>query len=259
MNSRSAQHPEGLGASSGVLGRYLMDHLVSNVYFTLPQIPDAEGYALLGSAALLVPRWQNLEGAQASHLRGYGLWGGIQRLKFPGPLRKTGRVATGFLAAMGETLPHADNRMTLDPTLTDAWGLPAPHLSCAWTPNDLLLGEAMRRDAEQMVEAAGGVVTPLTQLLHSPLIGGFMKRMQDEWRLTTPGLFVHEVGGARMGRTPKDSVVNPWAQVWDSPNVFVTDGACWVSSGWANPTLTQMAITARACERAASELRQQNL
>jgi choline dehydrogenase-like flavoprotein len=83
--------------------------------------------------------------------------------------------------------------------------------------------------------------------------------MQKEWIVTTPGLFVHEVGGARMGTDPRKSVVNPFCQVWDAKNVFVTDGACWVSSGWQNPTLTEMAITARACAYAVEELKRGNL
>jgi choline dehydrogenase-like flavoprotein len=117
----------------------------------------------------------------------------------------------------------------------------------------------MTADTAEMVEAGGGVVTPLTELVRTPFIQGFMKNMEQEWRRTTPGLFVHEVGGARMGDDPKTSVTNRYGQLWEVPNLFITDGACWVSSGWQNPTLTEMAITARGCEHAVAELRRKNL
>jgi choline dehydrogenase-like flavoprotein len=106
-----------------------------------------------------------------------------------------------------------------------------------------------------MVRAAGGVVAEVTDMFHTPLVTAHIRRMQEEWRLSTPGMFVHEVGGARMGADPAASVVDPWCRAWDVPNVLVTDGACWPTSGWQNPTLTQMAITARACDHAAAALK----
>ncbi|MBX7097228.1 MAG: GMC family oxidoreductase [Myxococcaceae bacterium] len=259
MSTRTAAHPEGLGSSSGVLGRYLMDHVVSNTYFTMPGFPESDEYELLGSDAILIPRYRNVGQDKAPFLRGFGLWGGVARLKFPGPLVKVKGMPFGFLAAMAETLPHRDNHVRLDETVKDAWGLPVPHIACKWTDNDVAIAKAMRADCEEMVAASGGVVTPLTELVRTPFISGFMKKMEDEWLLTVPGLFVHEVGGARMGTDRKSSVTNPYGQLWDAPNVFVTDGACWVSSGWANPTHTEMAITARACERAVAEAKRRNL
>jgi choline dehydrogenase-like flavoprotein len=250
----------GVGESSGLLGRGLMDHIVVNTYFRMPGVKDVDGFELLGSDGSMVPRYQNLDGQpRAPHLRGYGFWGGINRLKFPRLLRRQGEVAFGFYAGMGETLPHDDNQVRLDKTLKDAWGLPAPFISCRWTDNDVALAKAMAIDGAQMVETAGGVVTPLTQLVRTPFIEGFMKTMEQEWRRTTPGLFVHEVGGARMGLDPKTSVTSPFARLWEVPNLYVTDGACWVSSGWQNPTHTEMAITARACEHAVTELKRLNL
>jgi choline dehydrogenase-like flavoprotein len=250
----------GLGQASGLLGKGLMDHIVANTYFRMPQVKDVEGYELLGSDGSMVPRYQNLEGRpKAQHLRGFGFWGGINRLRFPSLLRRQAGVAFGFYAGMGETLPSDGNFMRLDGDLKDAWGLPAPFISCAWTQNDVQIAKQMTADAAEMVEAAGGVVTPLTDLVRTPLISGFMKNMEEEWRMTTPGLFVHEVGGARMGNDPKTSVTNPHCQLWELPNLFVTDGACWVSSGWQNPTHTEMALTARACAHAVEELKRQTL
>lgn len=117
----------------------------------------------------------------------------------------------------------------------------------------------MSDDSREMIEASGGVVVGLTDMMHTPLISDFMTRLGKQWRLTVPGLFVHEVGGARMGLDPKSSVTNSYGQVWEAKNVFVTDGACWVSSGWQNPTHTEMAITMRACAHAVDELKRQNL
>lgn len=250
----------GVGNASGLLGRGLMDHIVVNTYFAMPGVKDVDGFELLGSDGSMVPRYQNLEGQpRAEHLRGFGFWGGINRLKFPSLMRKQSGVAFGFYAGMGETLPSDANHVRLDETLKDAWGLPAPFISCDWSDNDLLLAKTMARDGAEMVEAAGGVVSNFTDLVRTPFITGFMKDMTNEWKRTTPGLFVHEVGGARMGLDDKTSVTNPYCQLWELPNVFVTDGACWVSSGWQNPTHTEMAITARACERAVTDLKRQNL
>jgi choline dehydrogenase-like flavoprotein len=261
MSSKGPGHPDGIGASSGVLGRYLMDHIVSNVYFYMPEVRDDRPgeFHLLGSDSILVPRWQNLGAQREAYMRGFGLWGGIQRLPFPAALQKKRGTAFGFLCAMGEAVPDEGNFMKLDPDVKDAWGLPVPHISCAWTANDLAVAKAAREATIELVTSAGGVVAPLTDLVHTPLITGFMKDMEAQWTPTLPGLFVHEVGGARMGEKPEGSVVNPFCQCWDAKNVFVTDGACWVSSGWQNPTLTEMAITARACEHAVSELKKMNL
>lgn len=255
MNSRSRAFPDGLGASSGVLGRYLMDHSAGNVYFTIPDVKnDGRRWELLGADSIMIPRAQNLGVQKEKHLRGYGVWGGIQRLPVPKFLHKDPDVAFGFLCARSETLPHAENRVTLDPELVDRWGLPAAHIECEWKDDDRAIAEAGRLAVYEAVEAAGGKVADLTEIFHMPFVSGHIKKMQKEWRLSTPGMFVHEVGGARMGASPVDSVVDPWCKVWDAPNVLVTDGACWPTCGWQNPTLTEMAITARACDHAFEQL-----
>ena len=248
----------GVGNATGLLGRGLMDHIVVNTYFRMPGVKDVPGWELLGSDGSMIPRYQNLDGGpKAPHLRGFGFWGGINRLHLP--LRRERGIAFGFYAGMGETLPHDDNHVRLDEQLKDAWGLPSPFISASWTDNDVAVAKAMTAHAQEMIDAAGGVVTPLTDLIRTPFIGAFMKSMEQEWRMTTPGLFVHEVGGARMGLDPKTSVTSSYCRLWDVPNVYVTDGACWVSSGWQNPTHTEMALTARACEHAVGELKRRNL
>lgn len=260
MNSQSRAHPQGIGAASGVLGRYLMDHIAGNVYFYLPDVPDDGGaHELLGSDSILIPRYQNLGASSERYTRGFGLWGGIQRIGVPSILRKKPGLAFGFLCARAETLPHFENHVTLDPTVRDRWGIPAAHISFEWKEPDLMIARDAKQDAVEMIEAAGGKVEKLTDLVRTPVVGRALKRMQEEWDRSTPGLFVHEVGGARMGSSPKDSVLDPFCRSWDVRNLFVTDGACWPSAGWQNPTLTEMAITVRACVHAVEELKARNL
>jgi choline dehydrogenase-like flavoprotein len=249
MSSTSRAHPRGIGASSGVLGRYVMDHVASNVYFTMPDVRDDGAHDLLGSDAIMIPRYQNLNGASESFPRGFGLWGGIQRIPVPRVLKKT-TGAIGFLCARAETSPNANNRVELDDAVRDRWGLPAARITFEWSDSDRAIASAARRGAIETIEAAGGKVGELADLVHVPLASEKVRAMEKEWACSTPGLFCHEVGGARMGDDPKTSVVDPYARCWDVPNVFVTDGACWPSCGWQNPTLTMMAITLRACEQA---------
>jgi choline dehydrogenase-like flavoprotein len=255
MNSRSRAHPKGIGASSGVLGHYLMDHSAGNVYFTMPDLKDDKGkYDLFGSDSIMVPRYQNLD-TRERYLRGFGMWGGIQRLPVPGFLRKDPSVPFGFLCGRSETLPHFDNRVELDPEVKDRWGVPAAHIVCEWKDHDLALAAAAREETQEVVEAAGGKVMGVTDIFHTPFVASHIQKMQKEWKLSTPGMFVHEVGGARMGSDPKSSVLDPNCRAWDVPNVYVTDGACWPTSGWQNPTLTEMAVTGRAADHAMKALR----
>ena len=133
LHSTSGAHPGGIGASSGVLGRYVMDHSAGNVYFYLPDVPDTGGpFELLGSDSIMIPRYQNLGEKREPYLRGFGLWGGIQRLPVPAFLRRHRAAAFGFLCARSETLPHPDNRLQLDPVVRDRWGIPAAHIVCEW-------------------------------------------------------------------------------------------------------------------------------
>jgi len=260
MLSRSAAHPEGIGAASGVLGHYLTDHIAGNSYFYLPEVRNSsESYAFSGSDSIIIPRYRNLGDTHETYPGGFGMWGCIQRLPIPRILMKKRQLAFGFMCARAETLSHFDNRMELDPEVRDAWGIPAAHIVCEWKESDLAIAEAAKRDQEEMITAAGGELLKLTDACYTPGITGFLRRMEGHWSRSTPGLFVHEVGGARMGTSPKSSVVNGYCQSWDVKNLLVTDGACWPTSGWQNPTLTAMAITARACDHAVSELKKMNL
>lgn len=256
LNSKSNAHPGGIGGSSGVLGHYVMDHIAGNTYFHMPEVKsDGVFHALTGSDSLMIPRFQNLDTKTSEHTRGFGLWGGIQRLPIPSPLLKKRGEAFGFLTARAEVLPHFDNQVSLDPVVKDAWGLAAPHIAVEWKEPELQIARAGRQASEEMIAAAGGRVANLLDLVYAPFVSGYLANLQKEWAPSTPGLFVHEVGGARMGDDAKTSVVDSVNRVWDVPNVFVTDGACWPSSGWQNPTLTEMAVTMRAVDHAVRALK----
>jgi choline dehydrogenase-like flavoprotein len=255
LHSRGPHHPAGIGGGSGVLGHYLMDHSAGNIYFYMPDVPDGgKEYDFSGSDSVMIPRYRNLGSKREPYLRGFGVWGGIQRIPVPSVLRKKRKLAFGFLCARSETLPHKENRVELDPKVVDAWGVPAAHIVCEWKDDDRALAAAARAETQEMVEAAGGKIAGVTELFHTPFVKGFIRSMQKEWTLSTPGMFVHEVGGARMGSDPAASVVDPYCRCWELRNLFVTDGACWPTSGWQNPTLTEMALTLRACTRAVDDL-----
>ena len=145
--------------------------------------------------------------------------------------------ATGF----GEMLPNPANRVTLDPERTDKWGLPVLAIDCEIGENERLMRVDMMNDMAETLEAAG------------------VRDVSTFDNDYAPGMGIHEMGTARMGRDPKTSVLNGWNQVWDAPNVFVTDGACMTSAGNQNPSLTYMALTARAADYAVRELKRMNL
>jgi choline dehydrogenase-like flavoprotein len=138
-------------------------------------------------------------------------------------------------------LPNHANRVGLDRSKKDKWGLPVLEIDCATGENERLMRKDMINDMAEMLEQAGAK----------------MVKTQDSGSF--PGMGIHEMGTARMGRDPKTSVLNAHNQVWDAPNVFVTDGACMVSSACQNPSLTYMALTARAVDHAVNELNRRNL
>ena len=143
--------------------------------------------------------------------------------------------------AFGEMLPNAANRVTIDATKKDKWGLPVLAIDCATGENERLMRKDMANDMAETLEACG------------------VKQVRTYDRECFPGMGIHEMGTARMGRDPKTSVLNAHNQVWDALNVFVTDGSCMVSSACQNPSLTYMALTARAADFAVEEMKRNNL
>ena len=253
MNSATDIWPDGLGSSSGELGHNVMDH-----HFRVGASGFVEGfedkyYYGRRPAGFYIPRFRNLGDEKRNYLRGFGYQGAASRegwdrnvaemgigANFKNALAEPGAWTVG-MTAFGEMLPHHDNRIYLDRSVKDKWGLPVLAMDVEIRENELAMRKDMMQDAVDMFEAAG------------------MKNVQGaDWGYS-PGMGIHEMGTARMGHDPKTSVLNKYNQVWDAPNVFVTDGACMTSASCVNPSLTYMALTARAVDHAVKELKKGNL
>lgn len=253
MNSATDIWPGGLGSSSGELGHNVMDH-----HFRVGAGGVVEGYEdkyYFGRrpAGFYIPRFRNLGDEKRSYVRGFGYQGGASRedwnrnvaemgvgADFKNALAEPGAWTIG-MTAFGEMLPHHDNRIYLDKNVKDKWGLPVLAMDVEIRENELAMRKDMQQDAIDILEAAG-----------VKNVGG------GDWGYS-PGMGIHEMGTARMGRDPKTSVLNGFNQVWDAPNVFVTDGAAMTSASCVNPSLTYMALTARAVDHAVKELKRGNL
>ncbi len=256
MNSKSDRFPNGLGNDSGELGHNLMDH-----HFKVGANGVSDEFADMfykGNRpnGVYIPRFRNLDrkSQRKDYVRGFGYQGsanrtdwsrGIKELAYFGAAMKVDLIAPGpwrmGIGSWGECLPYHANRMYINEKVRDKWGQPTVTFDCEWKENEYAMRKDMKTSAMEMLEAAGlKDITPFDDPL-------------------APGLCIHEMGTARMGRDPKTSVLNKWNQVHAVPNVFVTDGACMTSSSCVNPSLTYMALTARACDHAVSELKKQNL
>ena len=257
LHSGSEHQAGGLEDPSGCLGRHLMDHISTCRFFALPdQPPPPQATELSGAGSAFIPNTVNLgETGELPFRRGYGIWVGAQRFDPPGLLKRRRSEAVGFLIGHGEVLPEAHNRISLNAGAVDAWGLPTPHIDCRWGENERLMVEHMQARMAAVVAAAGGRIQPLQDLMLIPLAEPLLRHALALGEgAPPPGYYIHELGGARMAAKPQQGVVDPWNRCWQAPNLLVTDGACWPSSGWQSPTLTEMAITWRACERAAVDL-----
>ncbi|MBG8553973.1 GMC oxidoreductase [Hymenobacter guriensis] len=253
MNSATDVWPEGLGSSSGELGHNLMDHhFRTGAYGEMPGYEDKYVYGRRANG-IYVPRFRNLFGDKRDYIRGFGYQGGAGREgwsrdiaemsiggDFKDALSEPGQWTMG-LGAFGETLPYHDNRAFLDKTKKDKWGLPVLAIDATIRENEQKMRIDMMQDGQEMLEKAG------------------LKNVRTYNNGYNMGGGIHEMGTARMGRDPKTSVLNAHNQVWDAPNVYVTDGACMTSSACQNPSLTYLALTARAVDHAVGELKKQNL
>jgi len=255
LMSTSPRFPNGLGNSSGMLGHHVMDHHFKlGATGTVPGLEDRYYYGRRPNGVYLM-RFRNLDARtrQPGFVRGYGYQGSAGRegwsrgISEPGlgvelksRLRSPGRWRMS-LTGFGEMLPAYGNYVTLDPYVRDAWGIPALRIHCTMGENELAMRRDMKVAAAEMLEAAG-----CTEV----------EPWEDTYR---PGEGIHEMGTARMGRDPRDSVLNAWNQLHDVPNVFVTDGACMTSAACQNPSLTYMALTARACDYAIEAMRRMEL
>lgn len=242
LNSRSEHYPAGLGNSSGRLGHNFMDH----VHVTLsgphedvePGATETDAFDFGKIGGFYVPRFSSTDPAKGRYLRGFAIQGGIGR-GYP----------FWHLTAQGEMLPQLENKVTLDRRRRDAWGIPAARIELAYGENETRMIADALDTMTAMVAAAGLQVraTPTGRVLHNLVFRAMRNRLVMKGGAAIPGTAVHEVGGAPMGERPSNSVLNRFNQCWDAPNVFVTDGASFVSAGVQNITLTIMALTARAC------------
>ena len=253
MQSATDIWPDGLGSSSGALGHNLMDHHFRvGARGTLPGLED-KYYFGNRPGGFYIPRYRNVGDDKRDYLRGFGYQGGASREdwsravrelgiggKFKDAMATPGQWSMGA-TAFGEMLPDHRNRITLDRSRTDKWGMPVLAIDCMFRENESRMRPDMANDMAEMLEAAGA--------------GNISTYDSD----SAPGMGIHEMGTARMGHEPGSSVLNKYNQVWDARNVFVTDGACMTSSACVNPSLTYMALTARAAAHAVEELKRQNL
>ncbi|HEX5789066.1 MAG TPA: GMC family oxidoreductase [Woeseiaceae bacterium] len=250
LNSRSEEHPNGLANGSGVLGRYMMDHTFGTwVRGTMPGFLDRKTIGARPNG-IYIPRFRNLEGQDedAGFVRGYGFQGGASREDWNreapgfGPAFKAELAAPGpwtmGLGGFGEILPHAGNRMLLDEKKVDRYGIPQVRFEVEYKDNEKRMIDDIIARGTEMLAAAGA-----TDIRSHP--GPMIM-----------GRGVHEMGTARMGHDPAESVLNAWNQAHEVPNLFVTDGSCMTSGSCVNPSITYMAITARAANHAAELVRE---
>jgi len=253
MNSATDVWEGGLGSSSGELGHNVMDHHFRVGAQAMVEGYDDKYYFGRRPAGFYLARFRNVGNDKRDYLRGFGYQGNASRsgwsrniaeLNIGGELKEAlsmpGQWSIG-MTGFGEILPYHDNTISLDPVKKDKWGLPVLAMDVSIRENEQAMRKDMEADAAEMFEAAG------------------LKNVKTYDAGYAPGMGIHEMGTARMGRDPKTSVLNAHNQVWDAPNVYVTDGACMVSAACVNPTLTYMAMTARAADHAVSELKRGNL
>ena len=258
LNSKSPRFPDGIGADSGVLGRYIMDTTGSSVEGQLPQLESLPPFNEdgLSSAHVYIP-WWGLKERRAGRLkfaRGYHLeiWGGRTE-PGAGVGEALDRVAPGVwgrklkaearryfgsfvgLAQRGEALPFHGNSAEIDPDGRDRFGVPTLRFSYEWSEHELEQTRHAQAAMIEFIETAGGRVTSHGRDDPARAIG-------------QPGSIIHEVGGARAGTRARDSVVDPWGRVWGVPNLWVVDGAVFPSNAHKNPTLTIVAFAWRASE-----------
>lgn len=264
LNSASSKHPSGLGNSSGLLGRYFMDQTPSLTFGDCPThlgweadttAPPDDFYPPAGG--IYVPRFDNLATrTDDSFTTGMAFQGAMGRIPVPDD-----HPATFGLMGYGEMLAYRENSVSLHPSRRDKWGVPIPHISLTLHENERALLTAQVRASREMLEQAGfrvnfagsslGLDSPKVWPNADPF-SRWMFRLNFR-KSVGIGAAIHECGGARMGTDPATSVLNQFNQSWDVPNLFVTDASCYVSNGMVGPTLTIMALTARACEYIAKE------
>lgn len=260
LNSASSRHPDGLGNSSGALGRYFMDQIPSLVFGSFA---GAKGWSKDASApadpfyspsgGIFIPRFSGEDPAQGD----FDYQGAVGR----SPVGD-GQDAQLSFFGFARMLPYADNRITLDPRKKDAWNIPVPHIRCVMGDEEKALLAQQEKTIGDIIRGVGGDL----EFIGSPAglkefgkgafpnADPFSRMMFRLWfgKTMIMGAAIHETGGARMGETPETSVLDPFNRLWDAPNVLVTDASAFPGSGVAGTTLTVMAMTVRACRQLAA-------
>jgi choline dehydrogenase-like flavoprotein len=256
LNTKTKSFPNGLANSSGVLGHYLMDHCFGAGASGEFAGYEDEYFSGRRPTGIYMPNFHYKPSKyDKSYLRGFAFGGGSGRQDWTGAGWQKG-IGADFksklikpgpwsfnLQAQGEMLPRYENQVALHPTKTDKWGIPQLHFNVRWSDNERSMMEDAAKTAEDMIRKAGGInVSSFVSIDNQP-----------------PGIAIHEVGSARMGADPKDSVLNGFNQAHDVNNLFVTDGASYCSTATVNPSLTFMALTARAVDYCAKEMKQRRI
>lgn len=253
MQSMSDRFPNGMGNDSDQLGRNIMDHHLGAGAFGESDLFDDQYYSGRRANGIYIPRFRNIDDQRKDYLRGYGYQGGGSRENWTRAVKELslGKELKELMAhpgvwrfgigGFGETLPNPENRMTLNTEVRDKFGLPTLTFDAELKENEIEMRKDMQIAAAEMLEAAG------------------LKNVTTYDRGSHPGIGIHEMGTARMGRSPRTSVLNGFNQVHAVKNVFVTDGAFMTSAACQNPSLTYMAFTARAADYAVKEINRGNL
>ncbi len=252
LNSANNANPSGLANSSDQVGRNLMDHLFNiNTQATVPGHLDKMVFGRRPNG-MYIPRFRNIGDDKQDFLRGYGYQGSIQREAWEAAANRPGIGAQWkdslarpgswkiSLGGFGEMLPNPANRVALSARDKDKWGIPLVEINCEHGPNEKKMATKISEDAQEMLKAMGYNI------------------IKVKAEPAPPGTGIHEMGTLRMGHDPKTSVLNKWSQTHDIPNLFCTDGGAMTSSACQNPSLTYMALSARAANHA-HELLQEGL
>jgi choline dehydrogenase-like flavoprotein len=249
LNSDSKRFPQGIGNDHDLVGRFLMDHHKTGMSADIEGFEDTY-YFGRRPTGVYIPRFKNMGDEKLDFLRAYNYQGGAYRTRgagasgvgaeFKEALTEAGPWRVGF-TAFGECLPYAENRVTLSREKQDIYGRPVLAINASFRENEIRMQQDEIRTMEEMMQSLGA------------------KNFQSANNMSFPGNANHEMGTARMGRDPKTSVLNKWNQVHTVKNLFITDGSCMASCSSVNPSLTYMALTARAVDHAVSELKKRNI
>jgi choline dehydrogenase-like flavoprotein len=253
MNSTSSRFPNGFGNDSGELGHNIMDHLFGTGARAMVEGHEDRYYSGRRPNGFYIPRYRNVGSDKQNYLRGFGFQGGAGRQDWTRlvnedslgeELKRAAQNPGPWYVSMmgfGEMLPSHKNFVTLDRNHKDKYGLPVLNFDAAHQENEIMMGKAIIADAVEMLSGAG------------------YRNVNSFTMKANVGAGIHEMGTARMGRDPKTSVLNGWNQMHACKNVFVTDGSSMTSSACQNPSLTYMALTARAANHAVEELKRGNI